>query len=367
VDENDYGTIDRLSSDDYYTEDNTVPCCIKCNIMKGSMDVYTFINKVEHIAGKLGNFKDEDKCNEYPELFPNPSKKCNYKAYLKSAQKRNIDFNIDEKIFNLIISKNCYICEKKSNGWNIGIDRYDSKKSYTEENIRPCCGHCNLMKNKFTFIEFYLQVINIYKNKRSIIKYLDKANFIVLEPTIVKIKKSKFNKMTREEKAERTRKFKEERDKKMLDKYDVEKILKQRDTIKRKMFKQRYGFDLEENDELYFDDNNDFYDSESDEKEKHDKKQVENNINIVNNYYDSNNNNNNKNSNNNNSNNNNKKYKSRNRNKKKSKVLNKPCGYCKICLYANEEYISGREPADCKRCYETGYYYKMLRFEKSLY
>ena len=35
-----------------------------------------------------------------------------------------------------------------------GIDRIDSTKDYEEDNVHPCCKHCNFAKNSRTDDEF---------------------------------------------------------------------------------------------------------------------------------------------------------------------------------------------------------------------
>lgn len=43
-----------------------------------------------------------------------------------------------------------------------GVDRLDSNKGYEMDNVVPCCGMCNRMKNKFTYKEFIDKIKLIY-------------------------------------------------------------------------------------------------------------------------------------------------------------------------------------------------------------
>lgn len=72
-----------------------------------------------------------------------------YKLYLSNAQKRNIPFNITFEEFKKITELPCYYCGGIMNTEGViynGIDRVDSSKAYSLDNIVPCCNMCNKMK-----------------------------------------------------------------------------------------------------------------------------------------------------------------------------------------------------------------------------
>jgi hypothetical protein len=46
-----------------------------------------------------------------------------------------------------------------------GLDRIDSSKGYSIENVRPCCKLCNQAKNNLTEVEFLNLVTTIYKKR----------------------------------------------------------------------------------------------------------------------------------------------------------------------------------------------------------
>jgi hypothetical protein len=63
--------------------------------------------------------------------------------------------------YNVATSKNGYtqreyLTYNMVNGWISvnGIDRIDSSKGYEEDNVQPCCKHCNYAKNNRTDEEF---------------------------------------------------------------------------------------------------------------------------------------------------------------------------------------------------------------------
>ena len=73
-----------------------------------------------------------------------------YISYIRRAAARKMEFELDEKIFDEILAAECHYCGDSGGT----IDRVDSKKGYSIKNVVPCCLKCNLMKNKYTHIDF---------------------------------------------------------------------------------------------------------------------------------------------------------------------------------------------------------------------
>lgn len=93
--------------------------------------------------------------------------------YKSKAKTRNIEWNINEKLFISTIEKACYYCGIESsmqlniNGFIYrynGIDRIDSSKDYISDNIVPCCKNCNMAKSDLRQSEFYDWVKRISEN-----------------------------------------------------------------------------------------------------------------------------------------------------------------------------------------------------------
>jgi hypothetical protein len=57
--------IDRLDSSQGYTQDNCVPCCTHCNLMKGCYDPKTFIQRCRAIAECKVEFPEIEICDRY--------------------------------------------------------------------------------------------------------------------------------------------------------------------------------------------------------------------------------------------------------------------------------------------------------------
>lgn len=158
--ENGMNGLDRIDPNIGYTKENCVSCCQMCNYIKMKDDIDDFKNRIEHILiyNKLINGK------MYPHLFTN-HKNIFYKSYKYRAEKKNIEFNINEYLFNEIIKNECYICGKQSTLDHLnGIDRFDNSKGYILENCRSCCHTCNFMKSDYEYNEFIDKLIKIYNN-----------------------------------------------------------------------------------------------------------------------------------------------------------------------------------------------------------
>lgn len=84
-----------------------------------------------------------------------------YKYYKLNAKRRKIDFDITQDEFNEIIKKPCHYCGSTD---YIGIDRIEYKKGYTKNNILPCCGMCNRMKNIYSYEDFINKCKQITNN-----------------------------------------------------------------------------------------------------------------------------------------------------------------------------------------------------------
>lgn len=93
--------------------------------------------------------------------------------YKSKAKERNIKWDIDRKFFTSIIEQPCYYCGVKSsmnlniNGYSYtynGVDRIDSDKNYTYDNVVPCCKICNMAKSNMKQLDFYNWVKTISEN-----------------------------------------------------------------------------------------------------------------------------------------------------------------------------------------------------------
>ena len=164
--------IDRLLCDGCYDKNNTETCCKECNYMKNTMNPYLFVKRCIHIATHHKFINGE----LFPELFQN-CENINYAQYKKSAEKRNIIFNIEQDLFEKLIRQSCYICGKIIDNTHLnGIDRYNNEVGYENENIRPCCTTCNIMKRDYSMYIFLSKCIKIANKYNKKYEQLEKYN-----------------------------------------------------------------------------------------------------------------------------------------------------------------------------------------------
>ena len=101
---------------------------------------------------------------------------CLHKNYRAGARNRNLDFTLSKELFLSLIKSNCYYCGSlPSNVYNNaykgsnhnpflynGIDRVDSSRGYTEDNVVSCCFICNRAKNNMSKSQFLQWIKRIY-------------------------------------------------------------------------------------------------------------------------------------------------------------------------------------------------------------
>jgi hypothetical protein len=157
-----FNGIDRKDQTLGYELNNCVSCCKMCNYIKGSLYEQTFLKRITHILSHnniiCGQF--------YPNSFSN-HKATSYNGYKSRANKKQIDFEINETEFHNIISNPCYLCGKKnSETHSNGIDRIDNSIGYIISNLQTCCGECNYMKKDYNIDDFMNKLKMIYDNKK---------------------------------------------------------------------------------------------------------------------------------------------------------------------------------------------------------
>lgn len=151
--------VDRIESSEWYEIDNCIPCCDTCNMIKNTVDVYSFVHKCKNIV-KYNNLYEvnEDFIYDIEHLYTNPTE---FYLYARRAKKNNLDFSLMYDDYETIINKECYLCGQKNT--KNGIDRVDSKLGYVINNCKPCCSSCNYMKRQFSLDYFLNHILKIYQ------------------------------------------------------------------------------------------------------------------------------------------------------------------------------------------------------------
>ena len=97
----------------------------------------------------------------------------------KCAKARSIPFDISIEDYLPIVQQHCFYCgclpfqksfqhNTTERDWSLfvhqGLDRVDSSKGYTLENVVPCCKHCNTAKMQMSVEEFKAWLIRVYNH-----------------------------------------------------------------------------------------------------------------------------------------------------------------------------------------------------------
>ena len=100
------------------------------------------------------------------ELYSSKRKNINSKyTLLKStAKKRNIYLDLTIEEYKEINSNPCHYCGGGLPEVGYALDRIDSDKGYTKDNVLPCCKLCNQAKNSLSMEEFKQLIVTIYNN-----------------------------------------------------------------------------------------------------------------------------------------------------------------------------------------------------------
>lgn len=93
--------------------------------------------------------------------------------YKINASRRLLDFKLTPEDFKNLIYLPCWYCGKErvnsqfrhglKYSYN-GLDRLDSYRGYSPDNVVPCCKFCNRMKGKFHGGDFLRNVKNVFKH-----------------------------------------------------------------------------------------------------------------------------------------------------------------------------------------------------------
>jgi hypothetical protein len=86
--------------------------------------------------------------------------------YRRGAFTRGLDWALSSDVFRGLAEGSCWYCgappqprkqEPKKAHWNLvcnGVDRVDSARGYTEDNVVSCCSPCNMAKRALTQRDF---------------------------------------------------------------------------------------------------------------------------------------------------------------------------------------------------------------------
>jgi len=217
IQEKGFNGIDRLSSSESYIHSNCVSCCEMCNMMKGSSGPNVFVHRAEHILTNQKIIEGQ----LYPDDFIDIHG-CSFNTYKIRAQNKGLSFDITKEQFETYKINPCYLCGKTGTTTHMnGIDRLDNTKGYILENIKSCCWVCNYMKKNCEYEDLIdkLSLICSYQQEHPVSPSLLEEN---KNPIV------KGNKVTHEEKVERTIERKEQGRKALCERYGNDDYIKEK-------------------------------------------------------------------------------------------------------------------------------------------
>lgn len=103
-----------------------------------------------------------------------------YSEYRSKAKKSGKVFQLEKELFKRLTSSNCTYCDappsstskrSRANGEYkfTGIDRVDSSKGYTPDNVVSCCGTCNFFKRHHSQKKFlaHCSLIHLWQKAKN--------------------------------------------------------------------------------------------------------------------------------------------------------------------------------------------------------
>lgn len=82
------------------------------------------------------------------------------------AKARNLDWDLTLNQYYCLIKQTCFYCNERIQKTGYGLDRKDSLKGYTKENVVPCCGDCNKHRHISWTVDEMKIAIEAIKNHR---------------------------------------------------------------------------------------------------------------------------------------------------------------------------------------------------------
>ena len=177
-----YNGLDRIDSSLPHTIDNVVSSCSICNRAKNERTTEKFYQYISQL--KISDQFDKPQLLTLPSSYLLVSIKLAYRNYLRNYGLMEIDL----QTFYTYSQLPCYYCDtEKSNYFNVylkdrkssqtakdgahfyynGIDRLDSYKTHTIDNIVPCCYWCNFAKSKLALPEFQNWIRRVQKFQKT--------------------------------------------------------------------------------------------------------------------------------------------------------------------------------------------------------
>lgn len=81
--------------------------------------------------------------------------KVGYSTVKRGAKARDLEFDLDFETYCIILEDGCHYCDRDPLGskGGGGLDRVDNDEGYYYENVLPCCGDCNVVRQDVLTVE----------------------------------------------------------------------------------------------------------------------------------------------------------------------------------------------------------------------
>ena len=163
--------IDRMNCNLGYIDGNCIPCCIECNMSKRDYTMRDYLQTIINIAA---NYDEDDELKRLAERkwIVTPWKGASYAKHKEGAKSRNIKTTFTKTVYEELKKNSCFYCASEDFEY-ISLDRLDSSKDYTVENVVACCTTCNMIKRTMDPTLFIRKCIHVSKRKKEYFKSLD--------------------------------------------------------------------------------------------------------------------------------------------------------------------------------------------------
>ena len=144
--------------------------CLGCGIPMNELVRGFRIETVKRCASCYEKLKEVEEQRIRKERDFNKERKNNimrhYNEYRRSAILRNLQFELNENLFEELVNSHCHYCNTYDKDKVIGIDRINSLLGYIENNVLPCCATCNHLKGDLQYDEFLELIVKICNNMK---------------------------------------------------------------------------------------------------------------------------------------------------------------------------------------------------------
>jgi hypothetical protein len=151
---------------EYQVRQLTPDMCLGCGITMLEPTEGFRIDVVKRCKECYIKLREIEETREREERDYNKERKANllfhYNEYVRSAMKKNLQFNLTAEQFITLVNSHCHYCDEYDETRVIGIDRVDSECGYLIDNVVPCCSTCNFMKSNLEKADFLNHICKIY-------------------------------------------------------------------------------------------------------------------------------------------------------------------------------------------------------------